>query len=78
MPIDSFDVGAIGSERCEALLRLGDWGRRRAKNGGEGLLTAFIRVCGGVEVETLGTWAPLRVVVGLNVEAHTPLVRVTF
>jgi len=35
-------------------------------------------VCGGVEVETLGPWAPLRVVVGLNVEAHAPLVRVAF
>jgi hypothetical protein len=78
MPIDSFDVGAIGSERYEALLLLGDWGRRRAKNGDEGLVTEFICVRGGVEVETLGPWAPLRVVVGLNVQAHAPLVRVAF
>jgi hypothetical protein len=61
MPCDSFDVGAIGSERCEALLRLGDAGG----GGGEEWRRGFghrIYMCaaGGVEVETLGPWAPPR------------------
>ena len=63
----------IGAVRGAASAR-GLGRRRRAENGGEGLVTGFI--C--VRRRRGGNPRPLRVVVGLNVEAHAPLVRVAF
>jgi hypothetical protein len=70
MPVDSFDVGAIGSKWYEAQLRIGTGGGGRKMEAT--VWSRHIYLCGGLQVETLGRRAPPRVVVGLIVEAHAP------